>query len=75
MAYMFVEGSRSRTGKAMVPKSGMLSVIVSAVIEGTVTLLTIAQSILDYLIVCFLFFVFFFAIVVKVVLKLFSYPV
>ena len=59
----------------MVPKSGMLSVIVSAVIEGTVTLLTIAQSILDYLIVCFLFFVFFFAIVVKVVLKLFSYPV
>ena len=28
------EGSRSRTGKAMVPKSGMLSVIVNAVLEG-----------------------------------------
>ena len=28
------EGSRSRTGKAMVPKSGLLSLVVNAVTEG-----------------------------------------
>lgn len=28
------EGSRSRTGKAMVPKSGLLSIVVNAVLEG-----------------------------------------
>ncbi|KAK3749037.1 hypothetical protein QZH41_018056, partial [Actinostola sp. cb2023] len=33
---IFIEGSRSRTGKAMVPKSGLLSVVVNAVIEGVV---------------------------------------
>lgn len=29
------EGSRSRTGKAMVPKSGLLSIVVNAVLEGS----------------------------------------
>jgi len=33
---IIVEGSRSRTGKAMVPKSGLLSVVVNAVTEGVV---------------------------------------
>ncbi|XP_031560816.1 glycerol-3-phosphate acyltransferase 1, mitochondrial-like isoform X2 [Actinia tenebrosa] len=33
---MFIEGSRSRTGKAMVPKSGLLSIVVNAVLEGIV---------------------------------------
>lgn len=32
----YIEGSRSRTGKAMVPKSGLLSVVVNAVTEGIV---------------------------------------
>ncbi|KAK2572932.1 Glycerol-3-phosphate acyltransferase 1 [Acropora cervicornis] len=32
----YIEGSRSRTGKAMVPKSGLLSVVVNAVTEGVV---------------------------------------
>lgn len=34
---IIVEGSRSRTGKAMVPKSGLLSVVVNAVTEGSVS--------------------------------------
>ncbi|XP_048584853.1 glycerol-3-phosphate acyltransferase 1, mitochondrial [Nematostella vectensis] len=33
---VFIEGSRSRTGKAMVPKSGLLSVVVNSVVEGLV---------------------------------------
>ncbi|XP_020610069.1 glycerol-3-phosphate acyltransferase 1, mitochondrial-like isoform X1 [Orbicella faveolata] len=32
----YIEGSRSRTGKAMVPKSGLLSLVVNSVTEGTV---------------------------------------
>lgn len=32
----YVEGSRSRTGKAMVPKSGLLSLVVNSVTEGVV---------------------------------------
>lgn len=32
----YIEGSRSRTGKAMVPKSGLLSLVVNAVTEGKV---------------------------------------
>lgn len=34
---IILEGSRSRTGKAMVPKSGLLSVVVNAVTEGSVS--------------------------------------
>ena len=29
-----IEGSRSRSGKAMVPKSGLLSLVVNSVKEG-----------------------------------------
>ncbi|KAL9984013.1 hypothetical protein ACROYT_G006267 [Oculina patagonica] len=32
----YIEGSRSRTGKAMVPKSGLLSLVVNSVTEGLV---------------------------------------
>lgn len=32
----YIEGSRSRTGKAMVPKSGLLSLVVNSVTEGVV---------------------------------------
>lgn len=32
----FIEGGRSRTGKALMPKSGLLSVVVDSVLEGIV---------------------------------------
>jgi glycerol-3-phosphate O-acyltransferase 1/2 len=33
----FIEGGRSRSGKALMPKSGLLSVVVDSVLEGIIS--------------------------------------